>query len=237
MFGSYLTGWDPNDNPYSYATNLSGPWSDWTAFATVGSDTYTSQTNYILPVSDDLAMYMGDRWVSTNLMRSTYVWLPLSISGTAVTMANHVNWIPNVAGGGAWTAGPAETQAEGEAAGLSGGAVVVACSGCSGSEAAGYIGGPAGGAVAFSGVEAEAGGDTTIRIRYENGDGGQRFAEVSCNGAAAATVAFLPTDSGVTPGSSVLVCALAAGAANTVVMTQTDGGYGPDVDRILVPLS
>ncbi|KAG8910082.1 hypothetical protein FRC01_006553 [Tulasnella sp. 417] len=29
MFGSHLTGWDTNDNIYSTATNLAGPWSSW----------------------------------------------------------------------------------------------------------------------------------------------------------------------------------------------------------------
>lgn len=31
---------------------------------------------------------MGDRWVSSNLMRSTYVWLPLTISGTTASMVS-----------------------------------------------------------------------------------------------------------------------------------------------------
>lgn len=238
LFASHLSGWDPNDNEYTYATSLSGPWSSWTTFATVGSDTYTSQTNFILPVSDELTMYLGDRWVSTNLMRSTYVWLPLTFSGTtSVTMANYVNWIPNVASGGAWTAGPSETQPEGESATLSDGATVVTCSGCSGGEAAGYIGGSSGGKVTFSDVTSDATTTTTIRVKYENGDSTQRYANVSCNGVEH-NVAFLPTDSGNgTPGSSVVQCALTAGSGNTVVITQSDGTYGPDVDRIMVPLT
>ncbi|KAK8102668.1 carbohydrate-binding module family 35 protein [Apiospora sp. TS-2023a] len=99
MFGSHLSGWDPNDNVYSYATSLAGPWSGWKTFANSGSKTYNSQTNYILPLGGSDAIYMGDRWISTNLMRSTYVWLPLSISGTAITMGDRVNWVPDVAAG------------------------------------------------------------------------------------------------------------------------------------------
>ncbi|KAI0909995.1 glycosyl hydrolase [Ustulina deusta] len=98
MFGSKLTGWDPNDNVYSTATSLSGPWSAWKTFADAGSNTYSSQTNFVLPFGSD-AIYMGDRWVSGNLMRSTYVWLPLTFSGTAVTMKNYVNWTPDVGAG------------------------------------------------------------------------------------------------------------------------------------------
>ena len=178
---------------------------------------------------------MGDRWVSTNLMRSTYIWLPLTISGTKVTMANYVNWVPNVSAG-TWTPGPSETQPEAEAATLSNGAVVVSCSGCSGSQAVGYIGGSSHGTLTFSGVSSNVATKTTIRVKYENGDSSQRFATVSCNGVGQ-TIAFLPTDNGYTPGSSSVHCNLNSGSSNTVVVTQTDGTYGPDVDRIMVPVS
>ncbi|ROV94524.1 hypothetical protein VMCG_08150 [Cytospora schulzeri] len=248
LFASHLSGWDPNDNVYTYSTNLSSGWSNWTTFATVGSDTYSSQTNYVLPVSDELTVYLGDRWVSDNLMASTYVWLPLNFSGTTVTMDDYVNWVPNVAeGGGAWTAGPGENDVEGEDGVLAGGAEVVDCTGCSGGEAAGYVGGSTGGSVTFEGVVSNVtttgtgtGTGTTIRIKYENGDSVQRFANVSCNGGAGQVVAFLPTDSGQgTPGSSVVTCGLEEGDGNVVVVVgrQGNGTYGPDVDRIMVPVS
>lgn len=237
LFASHLSGWNPNDNQYVYATNLAGPWSSWTSFATSGSTTYDSQTNFILPVSSSLTMYLGDRWLSSNLMASTYVWLPLTFSGTKVTMANYVNWIPNVASGGAWTAGPSENDPEGESATLSNGAKVVSCSACSGGSAAGYIGGSTGGTVTFSNVTSSASTTTTIRVKFENGDSAQRFANVSCNGVEQ-SIAFLPTSSGQgAPGSSVVNCKLTSGSSNTVVITQTDGAYGPDVDRIMVPVS
>lgn len=237
LFASHLSGWAANDNQYVYATSLAGPWSAWADFATAGSDTYTSQTNFILPVSDSLTMYLGDRWVSTDLLASTYVWLPLTFSGTTVTMANYVNWIPNVANGGAWTVGPTENDPEGESATLANGAVVVTCSGCSGGEAAGYIGGSSGGTVTFSNVPSSASTTTTIRVKYENGDGTPRYANVTCGGVEH-NLAFLPTASGNgSPGSSVVQCAMASGSANTVVIGQSDGSYGPDVDRIMVPVS
>jgi hypothetical protein len=47
-FGSHLTGWSPNDNVYTTATSLYGPWTSWTTFAEIGSNTYDSQTNYVL---------------------------------------------------------------------------------------------------------------------------------------------------------------------------------------------
>lgn len=98
MFGSHLTGWDANDNVYSTATKLSGPWSSWNTFARVGSKTYQSQTSFVLPVGDNF-MYMGDRWVSSNLMASTYIWLPLKVDGKNVTMDDMVNWVMDASSG------------------------------------------------------------------------------------------------------------------------------------------
>ncbi|KAH9892382.1 galactan 1,3-beta-galactosidase [Xylariomycetidae sp. FL2044] len=233
MFGSQLTGWDPNDNYYSTATSLSGPWSAWSTFADAGSNTYSSQTTFVLPLGDTGAIYMGDRWVSSNLMRSTYVWLPLTIDGTSVRMSDYVNWTPDAAAGTS-AAGPGETQAEAEEAALAGGAAAVDCSGCSGGTAVGYIGGAEGGTLTFGRVGSEAAARTTIRIKYENGDDAQRFADVSVNGVSQ-RVAFLPTDDGNTPGSSVVHADLESGMGNEIVISTADGSYGPDVDRLLVP--
>ncbi|KAF9882434.1 galactan 1, 3-beta-galactosidase [Colletotrichum karsti] len=234
MFGSRLTGWNANDNVYSYATSLSGPWSTWRTFAPAGSNTFTSQTTFILPVGD-MVIYMGDRWVSTNLMRSTYIWLPLTISGTTITMSDRVNWTPNVAAG-TWAAGPTETSYEGESATLSGGARSIACTGCSGGAAAGYVGGSAGGVVRFPAVSAQATGRTTVRIKHLNGDSSQRWATVTCNGVPQ-TVAFLPTADGNSPGSSSLFCNLNSGSSNTISIASSDSSWVADIDRIFVPVN
>lgn len=154
------------DNKYTTATSLSGPWSSWANFAPSGSDTWNSQTNFILPVGNSF-IYMGDRWVSSNLMASTYVWLPLTISGTTASLpTNYVNWIINPSTG-AVSAGPSETTYEGESATLTGGAKAVSCSGCSGSSAAGYIGGSSGGVATFSSVSSTVATTTTIRVKSE----------------------------------------------------------------------
>ncbi|KAI1270101.1 glycosyl hydrolase [Xylariaceae sp. FL1019] len=233
MFASHLSGWDPNDNVYATATSISGPWSSFTTFATSGSNTYSSQTNYILPFGTG-AIYMGDRWVSSNLMRSTYVWLPLTISGTTASMADQVNWVPNISAG-TWAVGPSEVWPEAEAATIANGATIADCSACSGSKDVGYIGGSSGGSVTFSGVASSASTKSTIRVKYLNGDSTQRYATVTVNDASQ-KVAFLPTVGG-TPGSSTLHADLNSGSSNTIVITTTDGTYGPDVDRIMVPES
>jgi hypothetical protein len=250
MFGSKLTGWDPNDNVYSTATKISGPvstlrcpyisvnvltspqWSSWKTFADSGSNTYASQTTFILPVGDNF-MYMGDRWVKDNLMRSTYIWLPLQISGTSASMKNVVNWVPNVSSG-SMTSGPSETTYEGESAQLSGGARSISCSGCSGKNAAGYLGGSDGGSVYFANISSQATTRTTIRIKHMNGDKSQRFADVSVNGGAAQRIAFLPHGGG-DPASSCLHADLKSGQ-NTVKISMS-GSWGPDVDRLMVPVS
>lgn len=218
---------------YSFATSLAGPWSTWTTFADVGSNTYASQTNYILPFGDS-AIYMGDRWHSSNLATSTYIWLPLTISGTSISMANRVNWVPSVASG-TWATGPSETHVEGEDAALGNGAISVSCSGCSGGAAAGYVGGPDGGTVSFAGVSSEATTRTTIRVKHTNGDSAERRATVTVNGVGQ-DVAFLTTGDGQAPGSSSVHCDLAAGD-NTVVVTTGGGSWGPDIDGLYVPLT
>lgn len=184
------------DNKYSTATSITGPWSAWQDFAPAGTNTFSSQTNFILPTGNGNYIYMGDRWVSTNLMSSTYVWLPLTISGnlsthtfhgnpdsfprlnltinhiiiligtTASMPTNYLNWIVNPSTG-AWSAGPSENWYEGEAATFANGAKIVACTGCSGAEAAGYIGGSAGGTVTFSGVQSTVATTTSIRVKNE----------------------------------------------------------------------
>jgi hypothetical protein len=232
MFASQLSGWDPNDNFYSTASSLSGPWSNWKLFADKGSKTYASQTTFVLPVGDGF-VYMGDRWVSENLMRSTYVWLPLQIDGTTASMNNAVNWVLDLKTG-ATISGPAEKAYEGEAATFSGGAKSISCSGCSGGKAAGYVGGSGSGAVTLGNIQSSVATRTTIRIKYLNGDKSQRYADVNVNGKAQ-KVAFLPHGGG-DPGSSVVHVDLKQGS-NEVKIGVSGGAWGPDVDRVMVPQS
>ncbi|KAH7186591.1 glycosyl hydrolase [Fusarium oxysporum] len=92
LFGSQLTYWYANDNKYTTATSLSGPWSSWEPFADVGTNTYDSQVTFVLPMGSG-TFYLGDRWEFPQLPRSTYVWLPLNIDGTNVTMDNATSFV------------------------------------------------------------------------------------------------------------------------------------------------
>ena len=93
---SHRTGWATNDNFYFTATSLSGPWTARGNLAPVGENTWNSQTTYVLPVqgsSTTTYMFMGDRWNASNLGASTYVWQPLAIKGTSLSMSIfHASW-------------------------------------------------------------------------------------------------------------------------------------------------
>ncbi|KAF7885837.1 uncharacterized protein EAF02_004346 [Botrytis sinoallii] len=185
-----------------------------------------------------LLWYMGDRWHSSNLMTSTYVWLPITISGTKATMSNQVNWSINPTAG-TWTAGPTETTPEAEASTntLANGAITLTCSGCSGGIQVGYIGGPSpGGTLTMNGVSSSVATTTSIRIHHTNGDSVQRYANVVVNGVSN-ILAFLPTTDGNTPGTSVLTTALKSGTTNVIQFQSYNSGWAPNIDRIMVPVS
>lgn len=135
-----------------------------------------------------------------------------------------------------WAIGPTENQYEGEEATLGNGAKAVACSGCSGGLAAGFVGGEDGGSVELAGVRSDETTRTTVRLRYANGNSGERHGVVTVNGVAQ-EVAFLPTEDGQTPGSSAVHCDLATGEGNTIVIEGLDGGYAADIDQVIVPVS
>ncbi len=95
LFGSHLTGWSTNDNQYSTASSMTGPWSSWKSFAPSGTNTCNSQTAFILPVigsSTTTYVLLADRWNSSNLADSRYIWLPLTISGTTVSTTCATSW-------------------------------------------------------------------------------------------------------------------------------------------------
>jgi hypothetical protein len=114
IFCSHLSGWKTNDNQYATASSLAGPWTALADFAPAGSDTFNSQTAYVLPVSGNAGttyIYMGDRWVPDNLATSPYIWLPLTISGTSATMSWQSQWSINAAAGTWSTVSGSQPQA------------------------------------------------------------------------------------------------------------------------------
>jgi len=102
VFGSHLTGWSTNDNQYATATSIAGTWSAFRSFAPSGTNTCNSQTTAIVPVAGSSTtsyLFLGDRWNSGNLADSRYVWEPLSINGTTVSMTCQSSWTVDTATG------------------------------------------------------------------------------------------------------------------------------------------
>lgn len=92
---SHTTSWERNDNMYFTATSLSGPWTPQGEFCPKGSLTWNSQCSFTLPMPWGV-MYMGDRWsFPRQQTAATYVWLPMTVSGTRLTIPEYwQTWNP-----------------------------------------------------------------------------------------------------------------------------------------------
>ncbi|CAD0002398.1 family 43 glycosylhydrolase [Flavobacterium salmonis] len=102
--GSGLTSWERNDNYYFTATSLKGPWEAQGNFAPKDSSTWNSQTTFVLPIvgsKETSYLFMGDRWAFPyQKSAATYVWQPLIVSGTQLTIPNYKeNWKINTTTG------------------------------------------------------------------------------------------------------------------------------------------
>lgn len=112
VFASYKTGMVPNDNQYITTTAKSltdsDTWSSWLPLVPTPSGqpdpvTCISQTMYVLPVTGNKQttyIYMGDRWDTSHVADSSYVWLPISFDGskappTPSIDCNNLNWSIN----------------------------------------------------------------------------------------------------------------------------------------------
>jgi hypothetical protein len=102
LLTSQRTGWRTNDNMYSTSTTLAKGWSAPKLFAPKGSKTFNSQTTFVLPVVGSQVttfMFMGDRWQPASLGTSPYIWLPLTVKGSTVSLAWHDRWYIDTATG------------------------------------------------------------------------------------------------------------------------------------------
>ena len=79
MITSGCTGWSPNPAQYAISNSVLGEWK------TIGnpctddgaSTTYNTQSTCVYKVDEGKYIYMGDRWYSSTLRDSRYVWLPI----------------------------------------------------------------------------------------------------------------------------------------------------------------
>jgi hypothetical protein len=94
------TGWAPNQGGYSTASSITGPWS---AQKNIGDNTtFQSQSTFIITVAGSektTYIYAGDRWNSGNLSQSQYIWLPLTVTGTTLSMSYLPQWSLDVGRG------------------------------------------------------------------------------------------------------------------------------------------
>ena len=98
MVNSGCTGWVPNTLHFFTADAIFGPWTDLGSGITGTKEeeaiSFHSQPTFVLtlPGKDTPPIYLGDRWLSEDLEKSTYVWLPINMNGPAPKIAWQSEW-------------------------------------------------------------------------------------------------------------------------------------------------
>jgi Glycosyl hydrolases family 43 len=115
--GSDKTGWRANDDFYSTATSMNGPWKYQGYLAPVGKLTWMTQSTWVMPIVGSAGttyVYWGDHWYgnqdTSNPGRhnylTTYVFQPLVFSSASTPLISlptyKVSWKLDV-GAGTWT--------------------------------------------------------------------------------------------------------------------------------------
>jgi len=85
LITSLCTGWSPNAAMYAVANNPLGPYKEaGNPCSGKGAETtFEAQSAYVLPVNGKY-LFMADRWNKSDLERSGYLWLPLTVSNGKV---------------------------------------------------------------------------------------------------------------------------------------------------------
>lgn len=97
LMTSGCTGWTPNQARYYIADSPMGPWTSM-GDPCVGDDdknTFRTQSTCIFPVdaAKGRFIYMGDRWLGSNVGDSRYVWLPVEFGENYwMTLREYSNW-------------------------------------------------------------------------------------------------------------------------------------------------
>jgi hypothetical protein len=112
--GSDKTGWRANDDFYSTAPSMNGPWTYQGYLAPQGKLTWMTQSTWVIQVAGSqgtIYVYWGDHWYGNqdtsapgkhnNL--TTYVFQPLVFSGTSIALPTYqASWKLDV-GAGTWS--------------------------------------------------------------------------------------------------------------------------------------
>jgi hypothetical protein len=112
--GSDKTGWRANDNFYSTAPAITGPWTYQGYVAPAGAKTWMTQTTWVEPVvgsKGTVYVFWGDHWYGDQDTTApgqhndltTFVFQPLVFNGIAISMQTYqVSWKLDV-GAGTWS--------------------------------------------------------------------------------------------------------------------------------------
>jgi hypothetical protein len=102
VIGSHMTGWAANPDVYATASAISGPWTEMQNIAPPETNTYGSQSSFLLKVSGSTStsvIYMGDVWKPEELWDSRYLWMPLTIDEGALHLPTPAPWTINMKSG------------------------------------------------------------------------------------------------------------------------------------------
>ncbi len=90
LITSLCSGWDPNAARVAVADSVLGDWVQG-GNPSVGPDsatTFHSQSTFVLPLGGDRFLFMADRWNKTDLEKSGYLWLPLTVRNGSVKISD-----------------------------------------------------------------------------------------------------------------------------------------------------
>jgi hypothetical protein len=100
MINSAATGWNSNQAQYASASAVAG---SWTSLTNIGdSTTFDTQSTYVIPIvgsETTTYIYAGDRWQDPDLVSSKYIWLPLVVNGTKLSLSYSAQWSLNLTTG------------------------------------------------------------------------------------------------------------------------------------------
>jgi len=99
VIGSHLTGWSPNPNQYATARSISGPWSIFKDIAPPQTNTYNSQSSFLLKIAGSKSttvIFMADQWKPDSLWDSRYLWMPLRIGDGQLALPAPKPWAINL---------------------------------------------------------------------------------------------------------------------------------------------
>jgi hypothetical protein len=96
LITSGITGWDPNEAMYAEADSLLGEWQikGNPCTGTDAEKTFHAQSTFVLPLptKNNTYLFMSDRWVKTDLEKSTYVWLPFQVQNRQISIPWTDSW-------------------------------------------------------------------------------------------------------------------------------------------------